>query len=245
MMTRRQALRKTALATVACAAASTLHTTIAQTAPAPAASPAPGGPFTVPPLPYAYDALEPYIDAETMHLHHDKHHAAYVANLNKAVAGTDLGSQSVEQLLRNLDTVPESIRTAVRNQGGGDYNHTLFWKMMKKGGGGQPPADLAKAIDSAFGSFSAFKDNFTKAALGQFGSGWAWLTAGGGALKIEATPNQDSPISKGRVPLLGIDVWEHAYYLKYQNRRADYIAAWFNVINWDYISERSADMGKV
>src|SRR5262249_31209657 len=148
------------------------------------------------------------IDAKTMQLHHDKHHGAYVANLNKAVAGTQFTGLSIEQLLRDLPSLPENMRTAVRNQGGGHYNHTLFWQMMKKGGGGEPSAELAKAIDGAFGSFSAFKESFSKAALGQFGSGWAWLTVGGGALKIENTPNQDSPISEGRAPLLGIDVWE-------------------------------------
>jgi Fe-Mn family superoxide dismutase len=245
MMTRRQALKKTALATVACAAASTLNT-IAQPSPAPAAPTAtPSGPFTVPPLPYAYDALEPYIDAQTMHLHHDKHHATYVANLNKAVAGSEVASWPVEKLLQELAMVPEGVRTTIRNNGGGHYNHSLFWQMMKKGGGGEPAAELAKAIDSAFGSFGAFKDGFTKAALGQFGSGWAWLTADNGKLKIEATANQDSPISQGRTPLLGIDVWEHAYYLKYQNKRADYITAWFNVINWDFVSGQFPVAGKV
>ena len=242
MMTRRQALKKTALATVACAAASTLRTAIAQPAPTPTATAAPSGPFTLPPLPYAYDALEPHIDAQTMQIHHDKHHAAYVANLNKAINDMpgDGGSLAIESLLQNLNSLPENIRTAVRNNGGGHYNHSLFWQMMKKGGGGEPTAELAKAIDSGFGSFNAFKDNFTKAALGQFGSGWAWLIVDGGALKIESAPNQDSPLSARRTPILGIDVWEHAYYLKYQNKRADYIAAWFNVVNWDFVADRYA-----
>jgi len=244
MMTRRQALKKTALAAVACAAASTFDRVVAQPAPAPPAAPA--GPFTLPPLPYAYDALEPHIDAQTMQIHHDKHHAAYVANLNKAVAGIpqfdSFVNDSVGDLLKDLNSVPENVRTAVRNNGGGHYNHSLFWQMMKKGGGGEPTAELAKAIGSAFGSFSAFKDNFTKAALGQFGSGWAWLIVDGGALKIESTPNQDSPLSARHVAILGLDVWEHAYYLKYQNKRADYIAAWFNVVNWDFAAERYAKL---
>src|ERR1017187_143740 len=245
MMTRRQAIKTTALASAALA---TLLGAIAQTNPtAPAA--APSGPFTLPPLPYAYGALEPHIDAQTMHIHHDKHHAAYVANLNKAVLEiNEAGLLDIEHLLKNLDAVPEKIRTAFRNQGGGHFNHSLFWQMMKKDGGGEPAGDLAKAIDASFGSFSTFKDNFTKAALGQFGSGWAWLAWDNGQLKIAPTPNQDSPISQppsnqdGRlqfqIPLLGLDVWEHAYYLKYQNKRADYIAAWWNVVNWDFVAER-------
>jgi Fe-Mn family superoxide dismutase len=239
MMTRRQAIKTTALASAAFA---TLPGAIAQTnSTAPAA--APSGPFTLPPLPYAYDALEPFIDAETMHIHHDKHHAAYVANLNKAVGQVKWGAEitPVENLLRNnLNAVPESIRTAIRNNGGGHYNHSLFWQMMKKDGGGEPLGDLAKAIDASFGSFSTFKENFSKAALGQFGSGWAWLVLDGSALKIEPTPNQDTPLSTGKTPLLGLDIWEHAYYLKYQNKRVDYIAAWFNVVNWDFVSDRYA-----
>jgi len=239
MMTRRQAIKTTALASAAFA---TLPGAIAQTnATAPAA--ASSGPFTLPPLPYAYDALEPHIDAQTMHIHHDKHHAAYVANLNKAVMEINkAGLLDIEHLLKNLDAVPENIRTTVRNNGGGHYNHSLFWQMMKKNGGGEPTGDLAKAIDADFGSFSTFKDNFTKTALGQFGSGWAWLVIDGKQLKIEPTANQDSPLSSGRTPLLGLDVWEHAYYLKYQNKRADYIAAWFNVVNWDFVSERYAKL---
>ncbi|MGA3268248.1 MAG: superoxide dismutase [Verrucomicrobiota bacterium] len=202
---------------------------------------APSGPFTVPPLPYPYDALEPYIDARTMEIHHDKHHAAYVANLNKAVADyPDVAKMSVEDMLKDLNAIPEKIRVTVRNNGGGDFNHTLFWQMLKKGGG-EPTGDLAKAMDSAFGSFSAFKDSFSKAAVGQFGSGWAWLVVDANKrLSIEPTPNQDSPITQAKQPLLGVDVWEHAYYLKYQNRRPDYVAAFFNVINWDYVADRYA-----
>jgi Fe-Mn family superoxide dismutase len=234
MMTRRQAIKTTALASAALA---TVPGAIAQTnSTAPAA---PNGPFTLPPLPYAYDALEPHIDARTMEIHHDKHHAAYVANLNKAVADyPDLGQKSVEDLLKDLNAVPEKIRTAVRNNGGGHYNHSLFWQMMKKDGGGAPTGDLAKAIDASFGNFGAFKEQFTKAAMSQFGSGWAWLVLDGKTLKIEPTPNQDTPLSVGKIPLLGVDVWEHAYYLKYQNKRADYITAWWNVVNWDFVSER-------
>ena len=258
MMTRRQAIKTTALASAAFAA---LPGAIAQPNPAaPAAAAAPSGPFTLPPLPYAYDALEPHIDAQTMQIHHDKHHAAYIANLNKAVADfPDLGKKPVEELLKDLNSVPEKIRTAVRNNGGGHYNHSLFWQMMKKNDGGgentiivnktDPLNDtkinntlaLNKAIDAAFGSFSTFKDNLAKAGVGQFGSGWAWLVLDGSALKIEPTANQDSPLSSGKTPLLGVDVWEHAYYLKYQNKRADYITAWWNVVNWDFVADRYAN----
>jgi Fe-Mn family superoxide dismutase len=237
MMTRRQALKTTLITSLACATAAKFPFANAQTPAAPAA--APSGPFTVPSLPYAFDALEPHIDAQTMQIHHDKHHAAYVTNLNKAVADMpELSSKPVEELVKNLSAIPEKVRAAVRNQGGGHYNHSLFWQMMKKNGGGAPSNELAKAIDKSFGSFSAFKDQFTKAAVGQFGSGWAWLVRDGGELKIAPSANQDSPLSDGKTPLLGIDVWEHAYYLKYQNRRPDYIAAWFNVINWDFVAEK-------
>lgn len=242
MMTRRQALKTTALASAALA---TLPGVIAQTYSASPANTAIVGGFYLPSLPYACDALEPFIDAQTMQIHHDKHHAAYVANLNKAF--TILGDGPLATIdsdliprLRNLDSVPENIRTTVRNNGGGHYNHSLFWQMMKKNGGGTPTGELAKAIDTAFGSFSAFKESLTKAALGQFGSGWAWLVRDGKQLKIEATANQDTPLSAGRTPLLGVDVWEHAYYLKYQNKRADYVNAWFNVVNWDFVAERFA-----
>jgi Fe-Mn family superoxide dismutase len=244
MMTRRQALKTTALASVAYAAASPLRTANAQTPQAPAAASASGGPFTLPPLPYAFDALEPHIDAQTMQIHHDKHHAAYVAILNKAVAPfPELGKKPVKDLLKDLSAVPEKIRTAVRNQGGGHYNHSLFWQMMSKNGGGQPAGELSKAIDRKFGSFGAFKDQFTKAAVVQFGSGWAWLVSDGGELRIQSTPNQDSPVSEGKQPLLGLDVWEHAYNLKYQNRRPEYVAAWFNVIHWDDVSRRFESKG--
>ncbi len=236
MMTRRQAIKTTALASAALA---TLPSAIAQTNSAAPATAAPNGPFTLPALPYAYDALEPYVDARTMQIHHDKHHAAYVANLNKAVADfPEMGAKPVEDLLKDLNGVPEKIRTAVRNQGGGHYNHSLFWQMLKKDGG-EPKGALAAAIDQQFGSFNKFKEDWTKAAVGQFGSGWAWLVVDAGKkLNIEPTANQDSPISQGKQPLLGIDVWEHAYYLKYQNRRPEYVAAFFSVINWDFVSAR-------
>jgi superoxide dismutase, Fe-Mn family len=232
MMNRRQALKTTALASAALAAA--LPRANAQPVTAPAT-----GPFTLPPLPYAFDALEPHIDALTMQIHHDKHHAAYVANLNKAVAKFPAtGQQSVEDLMKNLNAVPEAIRTDVRNQGGGHYNHTLFWQMLKRDGG-QPRGELLKAIEKRFSTLAGFKDAFTKAALGQFGSGWAWLVLDTDRqLGIVATPNQDSPLSQNKQPLLGIDVWEHAYYLKYQNRRPDYVAAFYQVINWDFVAER-------
>jgi len=236
MINRRQAIKTTALASAALA---TLPSAIAQTqATAPAAGET-SGPFTLPPLPYATDALEPFIDARTMEIHHDKHHAAYVANLNKAVAEfPELGKQSVEDLLKDLNAAPEKIRAAVRNQGGGHYNHSLFWQTLKKDGGA-PAGKLAQAIDASFGSLGAFQEHFTKAALGQFGSGWAWLVLDADKkLAIEATANQDSPISQGKQPLLGVDVWEHAYYLKYQNRRPEYVAAFFHVIDWQFVSER-------
>ncbi|HZU28969.1 MAG TPA: superoxide dismutase [Bryobacteraceae bacterium] len=195
--------------------------------------------FELPPLPYPADALEPYIDKTTMEIHHDKHHGAYVANLNKALeSAPELQGRSVEELLAgNLSLVPESIRTAVRNNGGGHANHTMFWQIMKKGGG-QPSGDVAQAIQSAFGSFDSFKEKFTAAAMGRFGSGWAWLVQNNGKLEIVSTANQDSTLMEGQRPVLGLDVWEHAYYLKYQNRRAEYINAWWNVINWDEINKR-------
>jgi len=205
-------------------------------------APVPGGSYTLPPLPYTYDALEPYIDAETMHLHHDKHHASYVEHLNAAVAGhPEVAGKSVEELLAHLDTVPESIRTAIRNQGGGDANHSFWWPTLSRSGGDSPKAELAKEIDAQFGSFDQFQEKFSKAATGVFGSGWAWLTLGGeGKLQIETTANQDSPITNGRTPILGLDVWEHAYYLKYQNRRPEYVAAFFHVVNWDFVSGQYA-----
>ncbi len=196
----------------------------------------------VPPLPYPFDALEPHIDARTMEIHHDKHHAAYVTNLNKALEKhPDLQSKPVEDLLRGLDKVPEDIRTAVRNHGGGHANHSLFWRTLSPEGGGEPDDDLAKAIENAFGDFASFKEKLSTTAVGRFGSGWGWLSVEkGGAVRVEETPNQDSPLSQGRTPILGVDVWEHAYYLKYQNKRPDYVAAWWNVVNWEEVAKRYA-----
>ena len=197
--------------------------------------------YEVPPLPYAYNALEPHIDEQTMHLHHDKHHAAYVAKLNGAVEKhPDLQKKSAEELVRNLGAVPEAIRGAVRNHGGGHVNHTMFWEIMGGKGGG-PTGPIADAINKAFGSFDAFKEKFETAGAGQFGSGWAWLVrTKTGELKVTSTANQDNPMSNGEFPLLGNDVWEHAYYLKYQNRRPDYLKAWWNVVNWEEVNKRLA-----
>jgi Fe-Mn family superoxide dismutase len=193
----------------------------------------------VPDLPYDFGALEPHIDAKTMEIHHDKHHVAYVNNLNKALEKhPELQKKSVEDLLRDLSAVPDDIRTAVRNNGGGHYNHSLFWPSMTADGGGDPEGDLGDAIADAFGGFAAFKEKLAATAVGQFGSGWGWLVLDGGALKVEGTPNQDNPISNGRTPLLGVDVWEHAYYLMYQNRRPDYVTAWWNVVDWDAVANR-------
>jgi Fe-Mn family superoxide dismutase len=193
----------------------------------------------LPALPYAHNALEPHIDAQTMEIHHGRHHATYVNNLNAALEGhPDLQQKSIEELIGNLDAVPESIRTAVRNNGGGHANHSLFWEILSPNGGGAPSGALADAINEAFGSFDNFKAEFTKAATGRFGSGWAWLIVDGGKLAITSTPNQDSPLMEGKTPILGLDVWEHAYYLKYQNKRPDYIAAFWNVVNWDEVSKR-------
>jgi len=196
--------------------------------------------FELPPLPYAYDALEPHIDEQTMRIHHDKHHAAYVTNLNAALEGqAALAGKTLDALLSDLGAIPEGIRTAVRNNGGGHYNHTLFWELMTPGGASAPGGALAKAIDGSFGSFATFKEQFQKAGMGRFGSGWAWLVEyAGGKLAIESTPNQDAPLMEGRHVLLGCDVWEHAYYLKYQNRRADYLSAWWNVVNWTVVGAR-------
>jgi Fe-Mn family superoxide dismutase len=194
---------------------------------------------TLPPLPYAADALEPHIDKQTMEIHHGKHHAAYVNNLNAALEKhPELQSKSIDELLRAINTVPEDIRTAVRNNGGGHFNHTMFWQIMGPNAGGAPTGAIAEAISSSFGSFDSFKEQFSKAGVGRFGSGWAWVIATGGKLTIESTPNQDSPIMEGKAAVFGIDVWEHAYYLKYQNRRPDYISAWFNVVNWTEINKR-------
>ena len=188
--------------------------------------------FQLPDLPYAFDALEPHIDAQTMEIHHDKHHAGYTNNLNNAIKGTEMENMSIEEILRQGD-----LPTAVRNNGGGYHNHDLFWKVMSPQGGGEPSGELASAINDAFGSFDAFKEEFTKAAGGRFGSGWAWLVSNNGTLEITSTPNQDSPLMEGKTPLLGLDVWEHSYYLKYQNKRPDYISAWWNVVNWDQVAE--------
>ena len=196
--------------------------------------------YEVPPLPYDYNALEPHIDEQTMHLHHDKHHQAYVTNANNALANhPDLANLPVEDLLRNLSRVPEDIRTTVRNNAGGHANHSFFWLIMSPRGGGEPTGALAAAIGATFGSFEAMKDQVSKAGIARFGSGWSWLTVdGSGALRVESTANQDTPLSEGRTPILGVDVWEHAYYLKYQNRRPDYIAAWWNTVNWPEVARR-------
>lgn len=196
--------------------------------------------FTLPDLPYAHDALEPHVDKRTMEIHHGKHHAAYVTNVNKALESVpDLAGKSLEELLaNNCAIVPEAIRTAVRNNGGGHHNHSLFWQIMGPKEGGAPTGNVAKAINDAFGSFDNFKEKFAAAAMGRFGSGWAWLVKTGGKVDIQSTANQDSPLMEGKFPVMGLDVWEHAYYLNYQNRRADYIGAWWNVVNWKVIEER-------
>jgi Fe-Mn family superoxide dismutase len=197
-------------------------------------------PFELPPLPYAYDALEPHIDELTMRIHHDKHHGTYVTNLNKALeSAPGLQGKTIEELLADLDAVPESIRMAVRNNGGGHYNHTMFWEIMKPGGPAAPQGELAQALAAAFGSVDAFKEAVNSAGLARFGSGWAWLVLGqDGRLAVVSTPNQDTPLSAGQRPILGVDVWEHAYYLKYQNRRADYLQAWWNTVNWSEVAAR-------
>jgi len=196
--------------------------------------------FEVPPLPYDYNALEPTIDEQTMHLHHDKHHQAYVTNANNALEGTEWADKPVEEVLQNLSQIPEDKRSAVRNNAGGHYNHSLFWQWMSPDGGGEPDGDLRSAIEAAFGSFDEFKSKLKAAGVGQFGSGWAWLVHDGSGLAVVATPNQDNPLSDGKTPLLGVDVWEHAYYLTYQNRRPDYIDAWWNVVNWPKVAEEFA-----
>ncbi|MHA6259488.1 superoxide dismutase [Sporosarcina sp. CAU 1771] len=195
--------------------------------------------YTLPELPYAYDALEPHIDKETMNIHHTKHHNAYITNVNKALEGhEDLASKSIEELISDLDAVPENIRTAVRNNGGGHANHTLFWEILCPKGGGTPTGALAEAIDKKFGSFDAFKEAFANAGATRFGSGWAWLALNDGELEVMSTANQDSPLMEGKTPLLGLDVWEHAYYLNFQNRRPDYIAAFWNVVDWEEVAKR-------
>lgn len=198
--------------------------------------------YTLPDLPYGYDALEPYIDVETMHLHHDKHHNTYVTNLNAAIEKyPELGEQSIEELMKNLNEVPEDIRTAVRNNGGGHANHSFFWKIMAPNAGGEPKGAIKDAIDQAFGSFEKMKEEFKTAATGRFGSGWAWLVLNNGKLEITSTANQDSPLTDGKTPIIGLDVWEHAYYLKYKNVRPDYIAAFWDVVNWDQANENLAN----
>ena len=195
--------------------------------------------YELPELPYAYDALEPHIDKETMNIHHTKHHNTYITNVNAALEGhDDLASKSIEELISDLNAVPEDIRTAVRNNGGGHANHSLFWQLLSPNGGGQPTGAVADAINSKFGSFDEFKEKFEAAGKTRFGSGWAWLVVANGELEVTSTPNQDSPLSEGKTPILGVDVWEHAYYLKYQNRRPDYLAAFWNVVNWDEVSKR-------
>src|SRR5256886_2093814 len=197
--------------------------------------------YELPPLPYGFDALEPHVDARTMEIHHDRHHATYVNNLNGAVEKhPELGSRSIEELLGNLSAVPEDVRTVVRNNGGGHYNHSILWELMGPHGRGEPTGDAAAAIDEAFGDFASFKDALSRAAIGQFGSGWGWAYLQGGRLAVRGFPNQDNPAMEGGVPILGVDVWEHAYYLKYQNKRPDYVAAWWNTVSWDAVNRRLA-----
>jgi len=202
--------------------------------------------FELPQLPYDYSALEPHIDTQTMQIHHDKHHAAYVSNLNKALeSAPDLAGKSIAEIVSNLSSVPEKIRQAVINNGGGHYNHTLFWEIMGPKGGGEPKGELAKAIDAAFGNYEGLREKVNNAGMTRFGSGWAWLVADkAGQLQVLSTANQDNPLSNGLQPILGVDVWEHAYYLKYQNRRADYLSAWWNVVNWDAVAARYASLKK-
>jgi Fe-Mn family superoxide dismutase len=197
--------------------------------------------FELPTLPYDFSALEPNIDARTMEIHHDRHHGTYVNNLNGAIdKHPELGQKSIEELLGDLASVPDDIRTVVRNNGGGHFNHSIFWQIMGPDGGGEPSGEVADAIYEAFGDFATFKDRLSKAAIGQFGSGWGWLYLSGGKLQVKGFPNQDSPIMDGGVPILGVDVWEHAYYLKYQNKRPDYVAAWWNTVNWPAVADRYA-----
>jgi superoxide dismutase, Fe-Mn family len=200
-------------------------------------------PFEVPPLPYDYAALEPHIDEQTMRLHHDKHHQAYVDNANKALEGTDWADRPVEEVLQSLEMLPEEIRTAVRNNAGGHANHSFFWEIMSPNGGGEPQGELADAINSTFGGLDSLIEQVNDAGVKRFGSGWTWLVVDGGTLAVTSTPNQDTPLSEGKTPILGIDVWEHAYYLKYQNRRPDYLAAWWNVANWPEVARRFETAG--
>jgi superoxide dismutase, Fe-Mn family len=200
-------------------------------------------PYEVPALPYDYSALEPHVDEQTMRIHHDKHHQAYVDKANAALEGTEWADKPVEEVLQNLDQLPDDKRTAVRNNGGGHANHSFFWQIMSPDGGGEPSGDLASAIDDAFGGFGDFKSKFAEAGVNRFGSGWAWLVHDGSGLAVVSTANQDTPVSDGQTPLLGVDVWEHAYYLKYQNKRPDYIEAWWNVVNWDEVANRLGAAG--
>lgn len=244
MMNRRQALRAVTLTSVAALSSRWLAGREASAQPPAPSGAAPAGePYTLAPLPYPAAALEPHVDAATMEIHHDKHHAAYVRNLNAAVARyPELGVRPVEQLLRELDALPEDIRTTVRNNGGGHANHSLFWNSLSPQGGGEPHGALGEAIQTSFGGFGALQESLAKAAMGVFGSGWAWLSLGrDGALVVEGLPNQDSPLLHGRTPLFGIDVWEHAYYLRYQNRRADYVKALWNVVDWSHVGARYAE----
>ena len=237
MITRRLAIKTLTLTSTAIALSTR---SLSAQAPAPAEN---EGIFKLPPLGYDYDALEPFIDAETMKIHHDKHHAAYVSKLNQALAkAPGLEKKTIEELLGNLDAIPEEIRKDVRNQGGGHANHTFFWQLLKKNENGVPTGDLLKALEKTFGSFPKFQEQWSDAALKVFGSGWIWLVARDKKLLIESTPNQDSPLMTGGTPLLGLDVWEHAYYLKYQNRRAEYVKAFQNVIHWDFVGERFAKL---
>jgi Fe-Mn family superoxide dismutase len=201
-------------------------------------------PFEVPPLPYDYNALEPHVDEQTMRLHHDKHHQAYVDKANAALEGTEWADRPVEEVIQNLDALPEDKRTAVRNNGGGHANHSFFWQIMSPDGGGEPNGELASGIESTFGTLDALKQEVNEAGVNRFGSGWTWLVVDGGALAVMSTPNQDSPLMEGKTPVLGIDVWEHAYYLKYQNRRPEYLEAWWNVVNWPEISRRYEEARK-
>jgi superoxide dismutase, Fe-Mn family len=200
-------------------------------------------PFEVPPLPYDYAALEPHIDEQTMRVHHDKHHQAYVDNANKALEGTDWADRPVEEVLQSLDSLPEETRTAVRNNAGGHANHSFFWEIMSPAGGGEPQGELADAINATFGGLDTLTEQVNDAGVKRFGSGWTWLVVDGGSLAVTSTPNQDTPLSEGQTPILGIDVWEHAYYLRYQNRRPDYLAAWWNVVNWPEVARRFETAG--
>jgi Fe-Mn family superoxide dismutase len=241
MPTRRDALAVLAGATVAAFTDSVLTASQAAQPGAPAREVPPAGPFTLSPLPYPADALEPHIDAQTMTIHHDRHHQTYVNNLNAALKDRpELRKRSVDQLVSALDSLPVEIRAAVRNNGGGHLNHDFFWASMRRNGGGSPVGELSRTFESAFGGFDKWQDLFMRTATGDFGSGWAWLSwdPARKALVVDGLPNQDSPVMQGKVPILGVDVWEHAYYLKYQNRRADYVKNWFNVIDWDVVSRR-------